>query len=55
MSTMGDKLYRTDDLVEMTQIPARRVLSALTILQIKGYVTEENGKRFRATVRLKME
>lgn len=55
LSTMGDKLYRTDDLVEMTQIPARRVLSALTILQIKGYVTEENGKRFRATVRLKME
>ncbi len=52
---MGDKSYRADDLVELTQIPARRVLSALTILQIQGYVTEEAGKRFRAAVRLKME
>lgn len=44
-----------DDLVEKTQIPARRVLAALTILQIQGMVAEESGKRFRATVRLKME
>lgn len=51
----GDKTLRSDDLVELTQLPARRVLSALTILQIQGYVTEESGKRFRATVRLKME
>ena len=46
---------QTDDLVERTQIPARRVLSALTVLQIQGYVTEESGKRFRAAVKLKME
>ena len=44
-----------DDLIERTQIPARRVLSALTLLQIQGYVTEESGKRFRAAVKLKME
>jgi len=45
----------TDELVERTQIPARRVLSALTILQVGGYVNQEAGKRFRAQVKLKME
>ena len=44
-----------DDLVEHTQIPARRVLAALTILQVQGFVAEESGKRFRALARLKME
>lgn len=47
--------FRADDLVERTQIPARRVLSALTLLQIQGYVSEESGKRFQAAVKLKME
>ena len=46
---------RADDLVERTQIPARRVLSALTLLQVQGYVSEESGKRFQARVKLKME
>lgn len=45
----------TDDLIERTQIPARRVLSALTLLQVKNYVAETPEKRFRAKVRLKME
>lgn len=44
-----------DDLVERTQIPVRRVMSAMTLLQIQGYVAEEGGKRFRAAVKLKME
>lgn len=44
-----------DELVELTQIPARRVLSSLTILQVGGYVVQEAGKRFRAQVKLKME
>ena len=52
---LGEKLLRSDDLIELTQLPAQRVLSSLTILQIRGYVTEERGKRFRAAVRLKME
>ncbi len=41
-----------DELVEETQIPARRVLSALTLLQVRGYIKEEAGKRFSALVRL---
>ena len=52
---LGGKTLRPDDLVELTQLPARRILSSLTILQIQGYVAEESGKRFRAAVRLKME
>ena len=52
---MDGGAFRVDDLVERTQIPARRVLSALTVLQIQGYVAEESGKRFRAAVKLKME
>lgn len=46
---------RADDLVERTQIPARRVLSALTLLQVDGLVSEGDGRRFRAAVKLKME
>ena len=45
----------TDELIERTQIPARRVLSALTLLQVMGYVEETPEKRFRAKVRLKMD
>ena len=37
------------------ELPSRRVLSALTVLQIQGYAAEESGKRFRAAVKLKME
>ena len=44
-----------DEIIEVTQIPARRVLSALTILQVRGYVAEGAGKRFSALVLLKHE
>ncbi len=52
---LNEAELRADDLVERTQIPARRVLSALTLLQIQGYVAEESGKRFRVMAKLKME
>lgn len=45
----------TDELIERTQIPARRVLSTLTLLQVQDYVAETPEKRFRGKVRLKME
>lgn len=44
-----------DEIIEATQIPARRVLSALTVLQVRGYVEESAGKRFAAQVLLKHE
>ena len=53
--TLGEKKLLADDLIERTQIPARRVLSALTMLQVAGHVTEHPGKRFEALVRLKTE
>ena len=37
---------QADDLVERTQIPARRVLSALTMLQLAEWIEEKPGKRF---------
>ena len=41
-----------DDLVEATGIPARRVLSALTLLQVRQWVAEA-GRRFTTLVELK--
>ena len=41
-----------DELVEETQIPARRVLSALTMLQVDGAAREHPGKRFSPLVEL---
>lgn len=49
---LGEKSYTIDELVEQTQIPTRRVLSALTVLQIDGAVEELSGKRFAALVTL---
>ena len=42
-----------DDLTEATDIPARRILSALTLLQIRRLVEEGTGKRFTTKVLLK--
>ena len=42
-----------DDLIELTQIPTRRVLSALTMLELDGYVAQSGGKRFSIQVELK--
>ena len=39
-----------DDIAESAQIPARRVLSALTMLQLRGMAEEKPGKRFYASV-----
>jgi DNA processing protein len=39
-----------DDIAEAAQIPARRVLSALTMLQLRDMVEERPGKRFYAKV-----
>ena len=41
-----------DEIVERTQIPAKRVLSALTMLQVQGAVEEQPGRRFYALVEL---
>jgi len=41
-----------DDLIEQTGIPTRRVLSALTVLEIENLVAQHAGKRYTRTVTL---
>lgn len=50
---LRDKTLQVDDLIEEVQLPARRVLSALTVLEIDQIVTQESGKRFKLAVTLK--
>lgn len=41
-----------DDLIEQTEIPTRRVLSALTVLEIENLVRQHSGKRYTRAVTL---
>lgn len=50
--TLGKQTQSAEQLVEQTQIPTRRVLSALTMLQVQGAVEEQPGRRFAALVAL---
>lgn len=46
LTTLSDAPMYVDDIIETTDIPARRVLSALTVLEIENLVTQESGRRF---------
>lgn len=50
----GERTLTAEELVEAAGIPARRVLSTLTLLQIRQLVAEE-GRRFSTQVELKEE
>lgn len=52
LAALGGKTRSADELVELTQIPTRRVLSALTMLQVQGAVEEQPGRRFSSLVEL---
>ena len=41
-----------DDLIELTDLPTRRVLSALTVLEIEHLVEQHSGKRYTRAVTL---
>lgn len=43
---------QVDDLIEQTGIPTRRVLSALTLLEIEQYVRQHSGKQYTRAVTL---
>ncbi len=49
---LNGRTVQVDDLVEETQIPTRRVLSALTVLELDRIVTQESGKRLSLAVTL---
>lgn len=46
LRTLTDQPMPADDLAELTELPVRRVLSALTMLEIDQYVTDCGGKRY---------
>lgn len=50
LTAIRHKALTADDIAEAVQIPAKRVLSALTMLQLQGWVEERPGKKFYAAV-----
>ncbi len=50
VSALDEKSKHIDDIIETTGFSAAEVLSELTILQIKGFVSQENGKRFTLNI-----
>ena len=40
-----------DDIIDLSALPASAVLSELTLLQIKGFVTQDPGKRFTLNIK----
>lgn len=49
---LKDGAMQVDDLIEAAALPTRRVLSALTVLEIEGFVAQSAGKRFSLAVEL---
>ena len=47
-----EQSVQVDDLIEQTGIPTRRVLSALTLLELENYVQQHTGKHYTRTVTL---
>ena len=43
---------QVDDIIAETELPTRRVLSALTMLELDGVVEQSSGKRFALAVTL---
>ena len=52
LSAAAEKALSADEIVERTQIPMKRALSAITMLQIQGALEERPGRRFYALVEL---
>ena len=50
--TLGERTLQVDDIIEETEIPTRRVLLALTMLELDGVVEQSSGKRFSLAVTL---
>lgn len=50
LRALTEEPMQVDDLIELTGLPARRVLSALTMLEIDQYVLQGSGKRYTRAV-----
>lgn len=53
VKALQGRTVQVDDLIEETQIPTRRVLSALTVLELDRIVKQEAGKRYALAVELR--
>jgi DNA processing protein len=53
LACLQGKAITAEEIIEQTKLPARRVMSALTMLQLRGLLSEEAGKRFHTTVIIK--
>ena len=52
LQALTEEPQLVDDLIEQTEIPARRVLSALTVLELENLVPQHPGKRYTRAVTL---
>lgn len=50
VGVMSRENMHVDDIVDLSRLPAATVLSELTVLQIKGFVSQKPGKRFTLNV-----
>ena len=50
VSVMKKPSMHVDDIIDLSAMPAATVLSELTMLQIKGFVSQEAGKRFTLNI-----
>lgn len=51
VSCMNKASIHVDDIIELSGLSASEVLSELTLLQIKGFVSQEPGKRFTLKIK----
>lgn len=51
VSVMGERAKHIDDIIDEAELPASAVLSEMTVLQIKGFVVQESGKRFSLNIK----
>ena len=50
VGVMNSPSMHVDDIIDLSGLPASAVLSELTMLQIKGFVRQEQGKRFTLNI-----
>ena len=50
LRALGEGTMQVDDIIEAAQVPTRRTLSALTVLELDGLVRQESGKRYTLLV-----
>lgn len=55
IAAMDTPHIHVDDIIEKTGLPAAKVLAELTVLQIQGFVRQEQGKRFSLNVHSQTE